>query len=460
MKKFLTILLITSMCLSFSGCGGNKSAKDTLGEIKTNMDSVQSIDMDIHIVSDITQKFEEIRIPQKIEYSLNIKENSDVAYITGEVLTTVNETNNKYEIEAYQTSGNMNYSLYFKQDDTWYRQDAEENKKYGMTLLKMLYESGMEFSGEEAEINGQQCNVLTANVYGELADEFTKLIGVSTTEEKKVGVIVYTYKENSYPAYMKIDLKDVVADSIKNKDISNTVNNMYVEITFNSFNQTDVALPDDIKKDAKKKQDEEQAIIQDQETETTIPTTEEPSSTEKPIEVITENPEETENPNTEISKLSTEWNSFQFDYNGNIYRVPMGYKVFEASGYSMKEEEKSMIMEKGQVYTTTLYNGEMSIIVKIENTTTAPRTLSECDIISIDLDTYSLNSDELAKFMFSNNVNFAASYDNIVEAWGEPTNIHDGTALKIVTYKDGNNYIEVYFDPGTNEIIEYKINAK
>ena len=117
-------------------------------------------------------------------------------------------------------------------------------------------------------------------------------------------------------------------------------------------------------------------------------------------------------------------------------------------------------MEQGLSYTTTLYKGEFAVMAKLENTTTSPKTLYECDLVMIDFDTYSLTADELAKFMFPGSINFAATGEQIKAAWGEPSNIHDGAALKIITYTDGDNFIEIYLDPDTDAIIEFSITAK
>lgn len=456
-KKILTILFVLTLSFCVISCGKSESSQEVIGSVKTNMDECASMDFDLHAVSDINTKYNDTKISQKTEYSLNIKENIANAYITGDITTSIGGKNNKYPIEAYQTSANENHSLYFKEDDKWYRQDTEPKKGFGMQMLKMFYDSGMTFSEETKVVNEKECYVLSADVYGENATEFAKLFNIETSEDGKIGATVYIYKDLNYPAYIKVDLKQSAKQAIKNDELDIVINDLYIELTFNSFNETDVSVPEDIRKDAEKKTEESQTIqeqetikpAEKEETEAPEPVTEEPSTEQ----FFDEDPEEA------ISELSNDWNSFQFEYDGVIYRMPMAYKSFELSGFIVKEEEKSTILESEQEYTTTLYKESYSVIAKIKNTSTTPKTLYECDIISLDFDGYSLDADQLAKFMFPNNVNFAALYDNLIEKWGEPTNMHDGTALKIATYQDGDNKVEIFFEPETNEMIEYKITA-
>ena len=455
MKKIASVLSSVILCLCLTACGKSDNPQEIIGAVKTNLETSQSMDFDIHAVSDIILKYEDSKIGQKTEYKLNVKETSSDAYITGEILTSIGSSDNKYEVEAYQTSANENYSIYYKEDGNWYRQDTEEKKDFSMKLLKMFYDAGMTFSGETTNINEKECLKMEAEIYGESAQKFADLFGITTSETEKIGVTLYLYKDLNYPAYIKLDFKPFAKQMLANEELGITANNLYVELTFNSFNETDVSLPEDIKKDAKKKS---KAEIQEQEKPEEIKPVEEPEvtapeSTEENSEFFDDEPEET------IETISSDWNSFQFEYDEAVYRIPMPYKNFETSGFVMIEDEKTMIMEAGQSYTTTLYKGDYSVIVKIKNTTTSPKTLYECDIVSIDFDTYSLDLDQLAKFMFPNNINFAAKYENLVELWGEPADLHDGEALKIATYADGDNKVEIFFDPETNEIIEYKITA-
>lgn len=455
--KKIAVIFSMLLCLGISACGKTENPQDVIRQVKTNMEECQSMDFDLHVVSDLTAKYNETRINQKTEYNLNIKETPANAYITGTVSTSVGSTNNKYDIEAYQTSANGNYSLYYNENSKWYRQDTGNKKDFAMSTLKMFYDAGIQFSEETVMVNEKECYKISADVYGDAAKEFSDMFGITTSESEPISVTVYIYKGLNYPAYVKIDFKSCAKQILKNDELDVTADNLYMELTFNSFNETDVEIPEDIKKDAQKKTAEESGVIQEQE-ETTIPeNTEEPTPVEEPEQseqFFEEEPEETE------ETLSSDWNSFQFEYEGVIYRMPMSYKTFEASGFTMMEDERTMIMEAGQSYTTTLYKESYSVIAKIENTATSPKTLYECDIVSLDFDTYSLDLDQLAKFMFPNNINFAALYDNVVELWGEPTDLHDGEALKIATYQEDDNRFEVFFDPDAMTIIEVKITAR
>lgn len=486
MKRILSILCAAVITIFVTGCG-KESSQDAMNQVKINLDQVKSVDFDLHVVSDITVKYreqelsDEIKVPQRTEYVLNVQESNKTAYMNGEILVT-GTSSEKYGVESYQTSSNEMQSHYYKEDETWYREDLEVKNAYTLELLKMLYNSGMSPS-EESTVNDKPCYVFSADVYGDLAKGFSDMLGVKISEsaqvdengnevpddskEKvKIPVTLSIYKESNYPAYMKVDMKDAIKNTIKDDALSIVVNEAYVEIIFNSFNETSVDVPEDIRKNAVKKQEGTQGIVQEGEYSETSPgSTPEPSSpdeSEQPPEITQPGqniPQETPTPEI-ITNISNDWNSFQFEYDGAIYRMPMAYKNFEPSGFAMSESDRTKIMEQGQSYTTTLYNGTFTVMAKLENTTTSPKTLYECDIVMVDFDTYSLAADELAKFMFPGNVNFAVTGEQIKSVWGEPSNIHEGAALKIITYTDGDNYIEIYLDPETDAIIEISITAR
>ena len=491
MKKPITILCAVALALSLAGCG-KESSQDVMNHVKMNLDQIQSVDFDLHVVSDVTVKYrdeelsDEIKVPQKTEYVLSVQESDKTAHISGEVLVT-GTSSEKYEVESYQTSANEIKMHYYKENETWYREDLETKNVYGLELLKMFYNSGMAPSEEEVMVNDKPCYVFTADVYGDLAKGFSDMLGVKISEspqkdengnevddgsEKvKIPVTLSVYKELNYPAHIKIDMTDAIKNTVKDEALSIAVNEAYVEMTFNSFNETPVEVPEDIKKDSIKKQEGTQGVVQGGESSENAPeTTPAPSDDENEPQTEDTNTEQ-EEPSSEeipqdtpepdvITNLSSDWNSFQFEYDGAIYRMPMAYKSFESSGFAMQESDRTKVMEQGQSYTTTLYKGEFAVMAKLENTTTSPKTLYECDLVMIDFDTYSLTADELAKFMFPGSINFAATGEQIKAAWGEPSNIHDGAALKIITYTDGDNFIEIYLDPDTDAIIEFSVTAK
>lgn len=466
-KILLFISCITILSSSLFGCGKQATTQNIIGNIKTNIDACTSMNYDIHTLIDTKQKYEETNINTKIEYKLNVETTKTLSHITGDVLTTIKDSDNKYEVDMWQTIENENNLLYYKKNDTWYRQDSDNKNNLNMNLLKAIYNQNPAIEKETTILNDKECYAVNAQLSGEILQEYISLFGdIQLSEEDNVGIILYTYKDLDYPAYLKIDLKNIANNIVsETTELTYSFNEYYIEITFNSFNSSDISLPEEIKNNALK-EEYETPIIQEPESTETTEVIESTETTEIETETETSESSQTYNESSESSEigetsdLSDSWNAFQYQYNSNVYRLPMSYKTMESSGYLLKEEEKSKVLEGSQSYSTTLYNGENQILVKMENTTTSPKTLKECDITSIDLDTYSLTTDELSKFMFNGKINFSYTYQEVLDTYGEATNIHDGVALKIITYQDGDNYIELYFDPDTLTIIELKMFAK
>lgn len=451
MKKFIPLFIIL---LLLTGCGKSNTTQGIITDIMANLDVCESMNYDLNLNIDASSKTDETKIPLTMVYKLNVDTTKDLIHTKGTVITN-NETT---EVETYQSIENENNLFYFNEDGIWYRSDATNKMIFGTNFLKSIYSDTTFVVNSEAEkINETDCVEMSGTLQGESLKPLSEMFGLEFAEDSTIDVKTLVYKETKYPAYMKINLTKVANQLVDSGEVTTSYNDFTVELTFNTFNESVIEISDDIKAAKKKTTEEKDVVIQ--ESDEKIPevteTVEETSEVEEDPTVIVTDPEEV----TPLD-LSENWNAFQFQYEGNIYRVPLTYKSMEVTGYNLKEEEKTKIIEAGQEYSTTLYKGTNSIITKFINNTMAPKTLYECDIISIDLDVYSLSSDELAKFMFNNKITISSTYDEIIQKYGEPSNTHDGVALKILSYIENDNYIEIYFEPETLSIMEYKIFAK
>lgn len=451
MKKFIPLFIIL---LLLTGCGKSNTTQGIITDIMANLDVCESMSYDLNLNIDASSKTDETKIPLTMVYKLNVDTTKDLIHTKGTVITN-NETT---DVETYQSIENENNLFYFNEDGIWYRSEATNKMIFGTNFLKSIYSDTTFVINSEAEkINEKDCIEMSGTLQGESLKPLSEMFGLEFAEDSTIDVKTLVYKEIKYPAYIKIDLTKVANQLVDSGEVTTSYNDFTVELTFNTFNESVIEISDDIKAAKKKTTEEKDVVIQ--ESDEKIPevteTVEETSEVEEDPTVIVTDPEEV----TPLD-LSENWNAFQFQYEGNIYRVPLTYKSMEVTGYNLKEEEKTKIIEAGQEYSTTLYKGTNSIITKFINNTMAPKTLYECDIISIDLDVYSLSSDELAKFMFNNKITISSTYDEIIQKYGEPSNTHDGVALKILSYIENDNYIEIYFEPETLSIMEYKIFAK
>ena len=196
--------------------------------------------------------------------------------------------------------------------------------------------------------------------------------------------------------------------------------------------------------------------------ETSAPSTTQPKESDSPTESnVSEQPKETqEQPskteagNAMSGQPSDDLFAFQASVDGNLISAPCAVKDLEALGYSFGDKSGNTLENN---YTTSglMKNADGNYVsVEIYNTSGSAKTFAECEIDDIY---FKKNNLEGQTLVFAKGITFGASEDDIIKAFGEPSNrsdIDDSITLSYyIDGKDIKNAVKFYLWKGElNEV--------
>ncbi|MCL2165140.1 MAG: hypothetical protein FWH55_12305 [Oscillospiraceae bacterium] len=197
-------------------------------------------------------------------------------------------------------------------------------------------------------------------------------------------------------------------------------------------------------------------------TETTLPSTTEstpasttessPANATEPSSGGTDEPGAIHVPSGE---LSDDWTSFEAELNGIVYQLPALFSEFSADGWTLKEESETLAPN----YHTTvqLKKGDQIVGATVLNLTGNVLPFGECYIEKLMLDSYDARHG--AKLILPSGVtNDESNMDDVRAAYGEPSDIYEGTSIIIWTYSE-ETYSEakIQFDIDTMKVSKVEI---
>lgn len=176
------------------------------------------------------------------------------------------------------------------------------------------------------------------------------------------------------------------------------------------------------------------------------------SSCGKPIPTTTsteENSEEALQSTTESSAVPTELSedlySFQFKLERVLYELPCSLEHFTEEGWVMdKDETVSDIMPEDWELGVEFSKGGNSIYLEFYNDTVNSLPYTECPVISINIDHYLVN-EKVPSFVLPKDIDMNSTYEEIVEAYGEPTKVDEYSYSKNISYIAESFYHEITF---------------
>ena len=137
------------------------------------------------------------------------------------------------------------------------------------------------------------------------------------------------------------------------------------------------------------------------------------------------------------------------------YSLPASYSDFEKNGWIGKDFGTNT-MDPNKYNIVTLEKGDQSMMVSIANMGTDVVPLSKCYIGQITIDT--MNKNQKTKITIAKGITLASSQDEVIAAYGNPSDKYEGDTTTKLTYKSGNysNY-EITFDKTTKKIYSIKL---
>ena len=140
---------------------------------------------------------------------------------------------------------------------------------------------------------------------------------------------------------------------------------------------------------------------------------------------------ETESPKKTV-EMSDNLSDFTFTLDNIVYSIPCSVSEFLDNGWKIRESSgnESEEIQSDGFKSVCLDKDDMSVSVSVRNTSGNSKRISECQTETINL--FSKNS-----FVLSGGIVNSSSYDDIISAYGEPTEIKESEFNTTVVYEFG-----------------------
>lgn len=147
-------------------------------------------------------------------------------------------------------------------------------------------------------------------------------------------------------------------------------------------------------------------------------------------------------PNKVQDSISDDLYSFEVTIDGSKYSFPMLLSEFEKSGWILDSEAKELELEPNQYTIDYVKKGDKEVMVYLANGTQDVLKGSDCYIAGIKVeDTY---SDPGIKLTLPKGITHGASKEDVISAYGEPSDTYEGDLYVKLTYESG-TYKEIEF---------------
>ena len=159
------------------------------------------------------------------------------------------------------------------------------------------------------------------------------------------------------------------------------------------------------------------------------------------------------------SELSDDLYSFQVSIDGTVYQFPMWAKEFKALGWTYDGDGSQTITSNQYTFSETWFKGDAKVYANFLNLTMNELTYDEAAIGGITFEEYYLEDTDVEIILPKGIQYGVSSRDDIIAAYGDPTDEYDGSLYYNMTYKyDTYSKIDlyVYKETGTLDKIELR----
>ena len=164
-------------------------------------------------------------------------------------------------------------------------------------------------------------------------------------------------------------------------------------------------------------------------------------------------------PATAPSELSDDIYSFQVSVDGTVYQFPMWAKDFAALGWTYDGDDSQTLTSNQYTVAETWVKGDLEVYTSLINLSMNEVTYKDAAVGGITFDEYDLK-DTNVQIVLPKGIQFGVSTrDDIIAAYGEPTDEYDGSMYYNMTYEyDYYQEIDlyVYKESGTLDKIEIR----
>ncbi|MBU3129304.1 hypothetical protein LGL55_14010 [Clostridium tagluense] len=174
---------------------------------------------------------------------------------------------------------------------------------------------------------------------------------------------------------------------------------------------------------------------------------------EKAPNVASKKTEDTTNPAS--GTISDDLYKYEVLVNGIAYSLPTSFSTFEKNKWVGADFDKSTL-NPNQYKIEYPKNGEQTLMIHIANFGTDVSPISKCHVGGITIN--SDNKKNGTTIYIAKKITIGSTYDQVIAAYGKPSNEYKGDTLTKLTYKSGtySNY-EISFDTKNKKVSSIKI---
>jgi len=134
------------------------------------------------------------------------------------------------------------------------------------------------------------------------------------------------------------------------------------------------------------------------------------------------------------TKLSEELFSFQSIIDGTFYELPIKYEDLIAAGWEYTGKEEQDIKPDSYIVADLFVKENKKLYTYIYNGSDKIQKVSECWIAGYYTELLSIGEDETTIVLPKNTILYKSSLEDVLEAYGTPTNQYNGETTISITY--------------------------
>jgi hypothetical protein len=136
---------------------------------------------------------------------------------------------------------------------------------------------------------------------------------------------------------------------------------------------------------------------------------------------------------TASGDLSEDLYSFQFSLNGTVYTLPCAYSQLAENGWSIDGIGDQTLEPDQYTFSENLNNGDMRVMANLVNTDVNVLPMEKCNVGKISIDSDQVEKG--AKLLFPKNITVGSTYEDVVAAYGKPSDESESGSIKSLSYK-------------------------
>ncbi len=183
--------------------------------------------------------------------------------------------------------------------------------------------------------------------------------------------------------------------------------------------------------------DAAEEMSEETETTTTESTTEEMVENDSSEETDDgEKPETEKSSGTVSGQLSEDMYSFQIQVGEDVFQFPSTYQDFADKGYVCDNPDRQELDPGLYLVQQEFVKGENTLFVGIVNLTQETQPIENCSAVSISVDSNYIGNDE--PIIMPKGIQLGgSSLEDIIAAYGEPSETYEGDAYTTIVYNRG-----------------------